>query len=217
MIVHIVYRKIHFESAKFQARSKFCAFYWAKGSVQTERGGGGSVKSLWIRTHFLAYFLKSFHSTCFWPWAKLRVWWLPIKVLSGSRQAHWRDVLLIHKILPAKKTKKMVIHCKKRVSFFPSKAGMSLTKLSLWLGNIKLFLARDSLVSDIPAGDGKNDNLFYSVCELYVTRSVYQIHKNERRFDKMLHFTLFQYFRSQKRFFFSVQQNFIKRITILLF
>jgi hypothetical protein len=36
---------------------------------------------------------------------------------------------------------------------------MSLTKLSL----AKLFPARESLVGDIPVGDGKNDNLFYSV------------------------------------------------------
>ncbi len=36
------------------------------------------------------------------------------------------------------------------------------TKLSL-AGIIKLFPARDSLVSDIPAGDGKNDYLCYSV------------------------------------------------------
>jgi hypothetical protein len=28
---------------------------------------------------------------------------------------------------------------------------------------IKIFLARESLVSDIPAGDGKTANLFYSV------------------------------------------------------
>ncbi len=39
---------------------------------------------------------------------------------------------------------------------------MSLTKLSL-AGIVKLFPPRDSLVSDIPAGDRKNDNLFYSV------------------------------------------------------
>ncbi len=41
---------------------------------------------------------------------------------------------------------------------------MSLTKLSL-AGNtvIKLFPARESLVSDIPAGDGKLANLFYRV------------------------------------------------------
>ncbi len=32
----------------------------------------------------------------------------------------------------------------------------------------RLFPARGSLVSDIPAGDGKNDNLFYSVYIQYV-------------------------------------------------
>jgi hypothetical protein len=37
---------------------------------------------------------------------------------------------------------------------------MSLTKLSLAAGLIKLFPARESLVSDIPAGDGKTANLF---------------------------------------------------------
>ncbi len=41
------------------------------------------------------------------------------------------------------------IHCKKRLSFFPFPAGMSLTKVSL-----------KSLLSDVPTGDGKNDNLF---------------------------------------------------------
>ncbi len=34
---------------------------------------------------------------------------------------------------------------------------------SLWTGIIKLFLAWESLVSDIPAGDGKIYNLFYIV------------------------------------------------------
>jgi hypothetical protein len=42
----------------------------------------------------------------------------------------------------------------KEVAVFPSPAGMLLTKLSL-AGNIKLSLARESLVSDIPARDGK--------------------------------------------------------------
>ncbi len=51
---------------------------------------------------------------------------------------------------------------KKRLSIFPSPAGMSLTKLFL-AGVIKLFPARESLISDIPAGDGKMDILFYSV------------------------------------------------------
>jgi hypothetical protein len=53
---------------------------------------------------------------------------------------------------------------KKRLSIFPSPAGMSLTKLSL-AGNKLIFkpIARESLVSDIPAGDGKIEDLFYSV------------------------------------------------------
>jgi hypothetical protein len=34
---------------------------------------------------------------------------------------------------------------------------------SPWPGIIKFFLARESLLSDIPAGDGKTTNLFYSV------------------------------------------------------
>ncbi len=42
---------------------------------------------------------------------------------------------------------------------FLSPAGMPITK-SLCPGIIKLFPARESLVSDIPVGDGKIDNLF---------------------------------------------------------
>ncbi len=55
-----------------------------------------------------------------------------------------------------------VVHCKKRVPIFqsPAAAGMSLTNLP---GMITLFLARESLVSDIPAGDGKIAELFYIV------------------------------------------------------
>jgi hypothetical protein len=45
------------------------------------------------------------------------------------------------------------VHCKKKLTIFPSPAGMSLTKLSL-AGT------RECLVSDIPAGDGKITNLF---------------------------------------------------------
>jgi hypothetical protein len=44
---------------------------------------------------------------------------------------------------------------------------MSLTKLSLGRNNdviYKLFPPRESLVSDIPAGDGNIKKLFYSVC-----------------------------------------------------
>ncbi len=58
---------------------------------------------------------------------------------------------------------------KKRFASFPSPAGMSLpnsTKLSLGGNNdviTELLLPRGSLVSDIPAGDGKLVNLFFTV------------------------------------------------------
>jgi hypothetical protein len=62
------------------------------------------------------------------------------------------------------------IHRKKSFSIFPSPAGMSLTKLSLGGNNLymtSLFPPRESLVSDIPAGDGNIKKLFtvyYTVC-----------------------------------------------------
>ncbi len=52
-----------------------------------------------------------------------------------------------------------IIHCKKRLSIFPSPAWMPLTKLSL-AGNNLNFPSSESLVSDIPAGDGKIIDLF---------------------------------------------------------
>ncbi len=55
------------------------------------------------------------------------------------------------------------LHRKKSFSLFPSLAWMSLTTLSLG-GNTdviyKLFPPRESLVSDIPAGDGNIEKLF---------------------------------------------------------
>jgi hypothetical protein len=54
------------------------------------------------------------------------------------------------------------VHCKKRLSFFPSPAGMHLPNFP-WPGIINLFPSRESLVCDIPAGDGKIIALFYSV------------------------------------------------------
>jgi hypothetical protein len=59
------------------------------------------------------------------------------------------------------------IHCKKRFVIFPSPAVMSLTKLSLGGNNdviYKLFPPKESLVSDIPAGDGKIVALFLQCC-----------------------------------------------------
>jgi hypothetical protein len=56
-----------------------------------------------------------------------------------------------------KKKRKSSVHCKKRFVIFPSPAGMSLTKLSLAGNNWQ------SLVSDIPAEDGKTANSFFTV------------------------------------------------------
>ncbi len=58
------------------------------------------------------------------------------------------------------------LHRKKSFSIFQSPAWMSFTKVSLG-GNYdvinKLFLPREILVSDIPAGDGNIEKLFYVV------------------------------------------------------
>jgi hypothetical protein len=48
-----------------------------------------------------------------------------------------------------------VLHCKKRLTIFPPLAGMSITKLSLAGNNLIFPALRESLVSDISAGDGK--------------------------------------------------------------
>jgi hypothetical protein len=53
-------------------------------------------------------------------------------------------------------------HCKKRLLIFLSLAGMSLAELSL-AGNNLIIPGQGEFGSDIPAGDGKIDNLFYSV------------------------------------------------------
>ncbi len=59
-------------------------------------------------------------------------------------------------------------HRKKSFSIFPSPAGMALTKLSLGGNNdviYNLFPSRESLVSDIPAGDGNIEKLFLRCSE----------------------------------------------------
>jgi hypothetical protein len=65
------------------------------------------------------------------------------------------------RILPSEKAGP--IHRKKSFSIFPSPAGMALTKLTLG-GSYdviyKLFLPRESLVCEIPAGDGNIEKLF---------------------------------------------------------
>ena len=55
------------------------------------------------------------------------------------------------------------LHCKKRLASFPSPDGMLHTNLSLGRNNdviCKLFPARESVVSDLPNGDGNIANLF---------------------------------------------------------
>jgi hypothetical protein len=53
----------------------------------------------------------------------------------------------------------------KKVSIFPSLPGMSPTKLSL-AGDNLIIPGQRNLVSDIPAGDRKIINLFYSVAAM---------------------------------------------------
>jgi len=62
-------------------------------------------------------------------------------------------------VRPARRTRPTGTHCKKRFSIFPSPAGMR-TKLSLGGYNLIFPAHGESLVSDIPAGDGKIVNLF---------------------------------------------------------
>ncbi len=50
----------------------------------------------------------------------------------------------------------------KKVIHFPVPS-RDVTNHSPWLGIIKLFPARESLVSDIPSGDGKMASLFLTV------------------------------------------------------
>jgi hypothetical protein len=54
-----------------------------------------------------------------------------------------------------------LVHCKKS-RFYHPQPGCHLPNFP-WRGMILLFPARESLVSDISAGDGKIVNLFYSV------------------------------------------------------
>jgi len=62
--------------------------------------------------------------------------------------------------------KPFILHRKKKVREFPVPIRDVTTKLSLGGNNdviTELFLPRGSLVSDIPAGDGRLVNLFYGV------------------------------------------------------
>jgi hypothetical protein len=66
----------------------------------------------------------------------------------------------------------MKLHRKKKVPEFPVPSRDVTTKLSLGGNNdavTEIFLSRESLVSDIPAGDGKLVNLFLRCMNLRVT------------------------------------------------
>jgi hypothetical protein len=65
----------------------------------------------------------------------LQLWSIGIVEVESLKATHW-------------------VYCKKKGSCFPFPS---------LEGIIKLFPARENLVSDIPAGDGKTSNLFYSV------------------------------------------------------
>jgi len=78
---------------------------------------------------------------------KLRQW---LETAAGEAN------LTIRRTLPSQSKG---VHRKKRLAKFSAPARMSLTKLS-WAVIIKLFPPRESLVSDIPAGDGNIANLF---------------------------------------------------------
>ncbi len=54
-------------------------------------------------------------------------------------------------------------HCKKSKRFSRLQPGFGHLPNSTWPGIIKIFLARERLVSDIPDGDGKIDNLLLTV------------------------------------------------------
>ncbi len=74
----------------------------------------------------------------------------------------------------------------KRLAIFPYPAGMSLTKLSL--AGITKFPARESLVSDIPAGDGKIAKLFYSGTSSAVSLKAAKVAATEVRTEKTIYF-----------------------------
>ncbi len=68
-----------------------------------------------------------------------------------------------------------MLHCKKGLATFLSPAGMSLTKLSLCGNNlITVYPTRESLVSDIPAGDRNVANFFWRcTCKLSPLTSIF--------------------------------------------
>jgi hypothetical protein len=97
---------------------------------------------------------------------------LPVTAGQPGDQIHRLRPVLTALVFPIETTRTLhtiqKVHSKKSFSIFPSSARMSLTKLSQ-AGNYdviyKLFLPRESLISDIPAGGtGISKRFFYRVC-----------------------------------------------------
>jgi hypothetical protein len=65
------------------------------------------------------------------------------------------------------------VHTVKKVNDFPVPSRDVTNQTLPGLENLNYSRARESLVSDIPAGDGKWQTFFYSACSLV---SVYDIH-----------------------------------------
>jgi hypothetical protein len=97
--------------------------------------------------------------------------WSPGIASEESLQRAWRPGSILRVVVPAPRLgidcvgslNGLQIHRKKSFSIYPSPAGMSLTKLFLGGNNdviYTLFPPRESLVSDIPAGDGNIEKLF---------------------------------------------------------
>jgi hypothetical protein len=61
------------------------------------------------------------------------------------------------------------MYTEKKLSFFRPQPEYHLQNYP-WPGIVKLFPAMESLVSDIPAGDGEKENLFYSVNAVVLTK-----------------------------------------------
>jgi hypothetical protein len=90
----------------------------------------------------------------------LKLLWMSVILPNGignhsSQVIH--EILWLHRSNSSIRRRTVTV---KKVIVSPSPAGMSLTKLSPWAETIKLFPPRESLVSGIPAGDGKNNKLF---------------------------------------------------------
>ncbi len=130
------------------------------------------VQSLFFRRIGLAKFSATLFAQYVYKTAQtyeaLNIWTKQQDVLTCMQYKSMKFVSsMTHCKLKKTSFKKDAVHCKKELAIFPSPAGMSLTKLS-GREKTKLFPPRKSLISDIPAGDGKMANSFLQ-CIIYYT------------------------------------------------